>query len=55
MVIERDLIKLCKDIISLLIRLEEEGLITKDELEEHLHKKLQFLQYSSTINENMSR
>lgn len=47
MVIERDLIKLCKDIITLLIRLEEDGLITKDELKEHLEKKLQFLQFTS--------
>lgn len=60
MVIERDLIKLCKDIISILVRLEEEGLITKDELKEHLDKKLQFLNYSSgsyaaASNENISR
>lgn len=55
MVIERDLVKLCKDIISLLIRLEEEGLITKDELKEHLDKKLHFLQYSSALGENISR
>ncbi len=47
MVIERNLIKLCEDIITLLIRLEEDGLITKDELKEHLDKKLQFLQFSS--------
>lgn len=53
MVIERDLVKLCKDIITLLIRLEEDGLMTKDELKEHLDMKLQFLQFSSddeTIN-----
>lgn len=47
MVIERDLIKLCKDIITLLTSLEEDGLITKDELKEHLEKKLQFLQFTS--------
>lgn len=55
MVIERDLVKLCKDIISLLIRLEEEGLITEDELKEHLDRKLQFLQYSSASEESISR
>ncbi len=47
MVIERDLVKLCKDVITLLLRLEEDGIITKQELKEHLDKKMQFLQYSS--------
>lgn len=50
MVIERDLVKLCKDVISLLLRLEEEGLISKEELKEHLDKKVQFLQFSSNHN-----
>ena len=54
MVIERDLVRLCKDIITLLMRLKEDGLITEDELKEHLDRKLKFLQYSS-VDDTISR